>query len=999
MAFISTRMVSLRNLRLTFALSLLAIASSGCSKQQDTKEADLSRANDYFAAEQYDKAEKEYRDVLRLAPADPIAERQLGIIYYDQGQLPQAYSLLKKSAERQPDDLELQLKLGLTYLSARDYKQARDAALRILEKQPGNEQALLLLTDTAVAPNELEETRKTVENLRGQDQDRPGYHLALGMLDLRQKEEGRAENEFKIALNLDPKSAVAYMALGNLYWSRQDLKAADQAFKTAADLSPTRSPIRLRYADFKLRTGAAAEAKTMLEDISHKVPDYLPPRVYLMKMACAEHRDEVCATRVQNLLAQDPVNYDALFQDGILSLAKGDAPKAIRTFEYLSKAYSQNPQVRYQLALAYLLFAKSANTVGSQNALNGAEASLTEAIKLEPRFDQATLLLAELRIAKRTPTAAIDLLAPLTKERPQIAQAHYLLAAAYLAQQNADQALAVYRQMTELFPKDPQPPFLMGRILLEQRKLSDARKAFEKSVEISPDYLPAIETLVDLDIADKQYAAAIDRVQKQIDKDPKLAQAWALRGKIYLAQQDFTHAEPDLLKSIELDPNLQPSYLLLAQLYVATNKQEQAIEKLNASVEKNKTVPALMQLAAIHEQLKHYAEARDAYEKLLTVAPNFSPALNNLAVLYSEHFGQLDKAYDLAKKAREASPNEPHLADTLGWIAFKKSDYGNALPLLQESAGKLPDQPEIEFHVGMAHYMVGEEGPARIALQKAVDSSADFPGKDEARQRLAVLAIDVGTANAAARTELENYLRERPNDPAALVRLAGIQQRDGAVDQAVKTYEKVVTAYPLYAPATRQLALLLGQRTADDQRADDLLTKARQAYPDDPELAKTLGIINYRRGYYGQSAELLGQLVAKRADDPELLYYLGMSYYQLKRPGEAEGPLQRALGLNLPPKLADEARRALDDPELAKTRGISDYRSGHYAQSAELLKQVAAKHADDPELLYYLGMSYYQLKRPTEAKGPLQRALGMNLPPKLAEEATRALADCCKESN
>ena len=93
--------------------------------------------------------------------------------------------------------------------------------------------------------------------------------------------------------------------------------------------------------------------------------------------------------------------------------------------------------------------------------------------------------------------------------------------------------------------------------------------------------------------------------------------------------------------------------------------------------------------------------------------------------------------------------------------------------------------------------MVGEEGPARIALQKAVDATADFPGKDEARQRLALLAINAGTANAGVRTELEKYLRQRPNDPAALARLAEIQQRDGAVDQAVKTYEKVVADNPL----------------------------------------------------------------------------------------------------------------------------------------------------------------------------------------------------------
>ena len=125
------------------------------------------------------------------------------------------------------------------------------------------------------------------------------------------------------------------------------------------------------------------------------------------------------------------------------------------------------------------------------------------------------------------------------------------------------------------------------------------------------------------------------------------------------------------------------------------------------------------------------------------------------------------------------------------------------------------------------------------------------------------------------RTELENYLRERPNDPAALVRLAELQQRDGAVDQAVKTYEKVVADNPLYAPATRQLALLYGQLSTDSAKAYELVTKARQAYPDDPDIAKTLGILNYRRGYYPQSVELLKEAAAKRKDDPELLYYLG----------------------------------------------------------------------------------------------------------------------------
>jgi len=318
-----------------------------------------------------------------------------------------------------------------------------------------------------------------------------------------------------------------------------------------------------------------------------------------------------------------------------------------------------------------------------------------------------------------------------------------------------------------------------------------------------------------------------------------------------------------------------------------------------------------MQLAQIQIQQKNFAAARDAYENLLSVAPNFPLALNNLAALYSEHLGQVDKAYDLAKRGREAAPNDPRLADTLGWILFKKGDYDNALRLLQESAGKLPNMAEIQFHAGMAHYMMGEEGPARLALQKAVDATADFPEKDEARQRLALLTIDVGAGNPGVRTELENYLRKQPNDPAALMRLGEVQQRDGAVDQAVKTYEKVVAENPLHPPATRQLALLYGQLSTDSAKAYELATKARQAYPGDPDIAKTLGILNYRRGFYPQSVELLKAAAAKRKDDPEVLYYLGEVYRQLKQYTECKEVLERALTLDLSPGLADDAKGAL----------------------------------------------------------------------------------------
>src|SRR5690349_9805021 len=144
----------------------------------------------------------------------------------------------------------------------------------------------------------------------------------------------------------------------------------------------------------------------------------------------------------------------------------------------------------------------------------------------------------------------------------------------------------------------------------------------------------------------------------------------------------------------------------------------------------------------IEQQLKHFPEARDAYEKVINAAPNSALALNNLAALYSEQLGQIDKAYDLAKRARDATPNEAHIADTLGWITFKKGDYRNALPLLKESAARLPDSGEVQYHLGLTQYMLGDEEGAKVALQKAVQGPATFPQTEEGQQRLAILNLD-----------------------------------------------------------------------------------------------------------------------------------------------------------------------------------------------------------------------------------------------------------------
>ena len=377
----------------------------------------------------------------------------------------------------------------------------------------------------------------------------------------------------------------------------------------------------------------------------------------------------------------------------MFKLESGEVATAAREFAFLNSNYAQNPQVKFQLARANLLQAQVANPVESRKALDSAETNLTEAVKLNPNFERAILALSELKIRKGSPAAAIDLLQPLVQQKPKIPQPYYLLATAYIAQRNPEEAISIYQRMTELFPTLPEPRLLLGTVQLAQGKRADAYATLEKANQIDPNYLPATEGLVDIDLADKQPEKATTRIQAYLDKNPDSAQALAIRAKVRLAQQDNGGAEADLVKSVELNRKLEASYLLLARLYVATNRAQKAVEKLQEYTKDNTTVAALMELATLQQRQGHFSEARDAYEKVIKAAPHNALALNNLAVLYTEQLGQIDRAYDLAKQARDEYPVDPHVADTLGWITFKKGDYRNALPLTRAKRLESHRQP------------------------------------------------------------------------------------------------------------------------------------------------------------------------------------------------------------------------------------------------------------------------------------------------------------------
>ena len=278
-----------RRLPAVLILIVLIVTGSGDTgiSTESRREFYLFRGARDYASQDYKQAEIEYRNVLQILPGNPIANRQLGIIYFEQGRLSKAFEYLYQAALLEPKNNLVQEKLGATFLAVGAYDAARGVAMRILETRPNDEQGLLLLTDATRTQGEVNEARQRIESLRQSDGDRAQYHLALGVLCLRQQDVSGAETEFTEALKLDPRSGGAQLALGNIYWMRNNLPEADNFLRMAAELAPLRSPWRLGYAGFLRRTRGPEAATNALAEITTKAPDYVPAWAELMKLTCS----------------------------------------------------------------------------------------------------------------------------------------------------------------------------------------------------------------------------------------------------------------------------------------------------------------------------------------------------------------------------------------------------------------------------------------------------------------------------------------------------------------------------------------------------------------------------------------------------------------------------------------------------------------------------------------------------------------------------------------
>ena len=202
-----------------------------------------------------------------------------------------------------------------------------------------------------------------------------------------------------------------------------------------------------------------------------------------------------------------------------------------------------------------------------------------------------------------------------------------------------------------------------------------------------------------------------------------------LDAAIMIATGDVSGAEDRYRALLRDNPTLERVWMELIRLQAAAGRDGDAKATLDAALTQIPDGRDLLWTRASQLERDGNTEgAIEIYERLYAQNSATSIVANNLASLLAtarDDDESLARAYTVARRLRDAE--FPPFQDTYGWIAYRRGDFNEALRHLEPAARGLPDDPIVQFHLGMTYLAANRRTEARDQLQHTLDLAGDDP--------------------------------------------------------------------------------------------------------------------------------------------------------------------------------------------------------------------------------------------------------------------------------
>ena len=213
----------------------------------------------------------------------------------------------------------------------------------------------------------------------------------------------------------------------------------------------------------------------------------------------------------------------------------------------------------------------------------------------------------------------------------------------YQRNQDWKNPITIWQVTTEQSPQNSGVWYKLGVAYQNADRFDDAIKAYERTLSLTPEFALAHHNLGIIFESRGQIEPALFHYQKTVALTPNYWQGWSSLAAFYQRQNQPERAIEYYYEVLKIMPN-QPTAVdnihFLLEKSVLESKTEAEREKLTSLI--NQTLIYLPQdamlwnnLGTVYAQQKRYDDARLAYEKALSIQPDFEAAKKNLDVIHN----------------------------------------------------------------------------------------------------------------------------------------------------------------------------------------------------------------------------------------------------------------------------------------------------------------------------------------------------------------------------
>ncbi len=444
-------------------------------------------------------AAAQFQAELKLAPQDPLANREAGVALFDLERPKEALPALEIAAQAEPGDSRILYYLGRAQLANDRPAEAKASLERALQAAQGRGanpqilrtihiqlgQALQRLGETEAAALHFAEAQRTSaedkESIRerflagsppeGEVRSSP----VAPILDESPLASLTPSRRTEVQQRVTSGMARAYLNLGVMRAQTGRFDQAARMFEKAAAMDPdfpqVQSSLGLAYFNAK----EFAKAIAPLDRALQKTPDPALRRL----LALAELNTEDYA-KAADLLENDPERFrdtSLQFAYGLALVKSGRAAEAELIFSGLLARNADSAELNVLL--------------GQANAALGdfdsAVARLKRALEIKPDVAEANAALGVIYYKQGKMDEAEAALRAELVVRPDDYKSQQNLASVLESQQRPDEAIPLLRNVLQAKPNFADARYLLGKILLAQGDAEGAIPHLEAAVRLSPE--------------------------------------------------------------------------------------------------------------------------------------------------------------------------------------------------------------------------------------------------------------------------------------------------------------------------------------------------------------------------------------------------------------------------------------------------------------------------------------------------------------------------------